>query len=339
MVTIYDLANLVLSDIMNIYYESGQDFDNVIKYLNGDSTQFDNIFDSYGELSQINRDSVKKVIMLNIFSYAYLVNLYNFSIDLDSDSCEKYLSVLESLNPQEIFDMFASFSPEVKIFYEDASEYLTNTYIFRYCCWENLFREGHKKTLFKINPFAILEYKDTKLEDGFIETEVYIQLFDDLYNKAVEQASIDPELLDEDDADRFDQLVIEHFLSIVDKHFNSDSTQIEYFFSTIFSNIYENITLNVKTNKKQRKKYSSLIAKFEEYSINDLIIMFMENYSFAIDVIDIFLTYNSYLEKGELINRRISFLKKGNAEKLAELNPFYNNDIKVLERHKEKGSI
>ena len=54
--------------------------------------------------------------MLNIFSYAYLVNLYNVRIDLDSENSEKYLNILESLNSQEIIDMFSCFSPEIKIF-------------------------------------------------------------------------------------------------------------------------------------------------------------------------------------------------------------------------------
>ena len=55
--------------------------------------------------------------MLNIFSYAYLVNLYNVRIDLDSENSEKYLNILESLNPQEIIDMFSCFSPEIKNFF------------------------------------------------------------------------------------------------------------------------------------------------------------------------------------------------------------------------------
>ena len=338
MVTIYDLANLVLNDILTIYCNSNDDFSEVIKYLNGTSTKFDNIFDSYGAFSKEDKDTIKKVIMLNIFSYAYLVNLYNIRIDLDSENSEKYLNILESLNPQEIIDMFSCFSPEIKIFFEDASGYLSNTYIFKYCCWQNLFAEGKKYLLFKMNPFAMLEQNDLDLGDGFVETEVNIQTFDDLYEKALENAALDPELGEENDPDEFDALVIEHFIELINNHFSFDKEKIEAFFATIFSNIYENITLNIKINKKQRKKYSSLISKFEEYSIDDLIKLFENNYGFAIDVIDIFLTYNSYLEKGELINRRIDFLKRGNIKMLASLNPFYEEDKIVLKRHKEKGS-
>lgn len=339
MVTIYEVANLVLNDIMNIYCKGNNDFSEVIKYLNGNSNRFDKVFDSYGETVKNNKNTIRRVIMLNIFSYAYLVNLYKIKIDLDSDACEKYLSILESLDPSEIFDMFACFSPEVKIFYEDASEYLTNTYIFKYCCWQTLFVERKKATLFKINPFSIMEQNDLDLGDGFIETEANIQTFDNLYEKALEKASLDPELNEDDDPDKFDALVIEHLIELINEYFGNNEKQKEAFFATIFSNIYENITLNIKINKKQRKKYESLLTKFEEYTISDFINMFESNYSFAIDIIDIFITYNSYLEKGELISRRIEFLTKGNSQKLAELNPFYEQDNAVLKRQKEKGSL
>ena len=49
MVTIYEVANLVLNDIMNIYCKGNDDFSEVIKYLNGNSNRFDKVFDSYGE--------------------------------------------------------------------------------------------------------------------------------------------------------------------------------------------------------------------------------------------------------------------------------------------------
>ena len=338
MVTVYDLAKLILNDILNIYSSSEDDFSEIIKYLNGNSTKYDNVFDSYGNYSNQDKSLVKKVIMLNIFSYAYLVNLYNVRIGLDSETSEKFLDVLNQLNYHEIIDMFDCFSPEIKAFFEDSSKYLTNTYIFKFCCWQNLLAQGKKSQLFKLNPFAFFEQDDISLGDGFVETEVNIQTFDNLYEKALEKASLDPELGEEDDLDNFDILLIEHFNELVHSHFKEDLPKIESFFASIFSNIYENVSLNIKINPKQRKKYKSLMTKFEEYSISDLINMFENSYSFAIDIIDIFFTYNSFLEKGELINRRLDFLKKGNTQMLEQLNPFYEEEKSILKRLKEKGS-
>ena len=337
MVTLYDLANTILQDLMTVYYDDDNaQFDDIIRFLNGESDKYNSIFNSYDSLKTINHNSVKRVIMLIIFSYAYLVNLYNVRIDLDSENSQKYLDYLESIDAKEIIDMFACHSPEIKTFYEDCSNYLTNTYIYRYCCWANAFAERKQDVILKLNPFALLEYQDIDLGDGFVETEVCIQLFDDLYNKAVEEAAADPELVDNDE-EIFSRLVIDYFREAVDNHFNGNTFQINQFYSLIFSNIYENITLN-STQKRQRKKYKTLIKKMEEYSISDLISLFMESYQLAIDVIDIFIMYNNNLEKEELINRRIKFLKKGNQQKLAEINPFYERDNEVLKRHKKNSS-
>lgn len=339
MVTIYDLANSALQDILNVFNSSDDTtFNDIVDFLNGRNNKFSGILESYALTTSCDQNMLKKVIMLNLFSYAYLVNLYNVQIDLNSDNSLIYQEYLESLDPKEIINMFSCHSPEIKSFFEDCSSYLTSSYIYRYCCWANMFREGKKSVLFKINPFATLEYQDNQLDEGFVETEVYIQLFDDLHNKAIENSSKDPEVNDDTATEEFDRILIDNFIQIIDEHFNGNFDEISNFYSVIFSNIFENITLNIKANKKQRKKFASLIEKFEEYSLSDLITLFAENYQFAIDIIDLFLMYNTSLEKQELINRRLEFLRKGNREKLAELNPYYESDNQVLKRLKEKSS-
>lgn len=85
MVTLYDLANTILQDLMTVYYDDDNaQFDDIIRFLNGESDKYNSIFNSYDSLKTINHNSVKRVIMLIIFSYAYLVNLYNVRMNLDS---------------------------------------------------------------------------------------------------------------------------------------------------------------------------------------------------------------------------------------------------------------
>ena len=66
--------------------------------------------------------------------------------------------------------------------------------------------------------------------------------------------------------------------------------------------------------------------------------LFMDNYQFAIEIIDSFITFNDNLEKDDLIKRRLEFMKKGDSQKLAEINPFYARDVEVLKKIKKKSS-
>lgn len=336
MVSLYDLSCLILKDIMIAYDVSNEQLDDVISFLNDKNDKFNEILKSYDILKEEDYHVIKRVIMLTIISYAYLVNLYNVRIDIDAENSQKYVDYLESLSAKEIVDMFACHSPEIKTFYGDSANYVNNSYIYRYCCWANALSEGKEFMVLKLNPFTLLECQDINLGDGFVETEVCIQLFDDLYCKALEMALMDSEAAVTESLE-FSKIIVDYFREGVDNHFNGDVSQINCFYSLIFSNIYENIIINSNT-KKQRRKFKTLIQKIEECSTADLMTLFMDSYQFAIEIIDSFITFNDNLEKDDLIKRRLEFMKKGNSQKLAEINPFYARDVEVLKKIKKKSS-
>ena len=47
-------------------------------------------------------------------------------------------------------------------------------------------------------------------------SKVYIQLFDDLHNKAIENSSKDPEVNDDTATEEFDRILIDNFIQIID---------------------------------------------------------------------------------------------------------------------------
>ena len=333
MVSLYDVAECILKDIIIV---NNWHYEDIVEYLNCENNKFDNIFNTYSIAREIDYDVLKRIMMFNIFMYAYLVNLYNVKIGLDTSNSQNFVNYIEALNYKEIVALFACHSPEIKIIFEDCLCYISGSYIFRYCCWMNAYAQGRQSSILKLNPFALLEMQDADLGDGFVESEVYIQLFEDLYNKALEEAAVNAEY--EEDDEEFSKLLVHCLQNKIKDHFNDDIGKINDFCAFLLSSVYENITINLKNSKMLKKKYEAILSKYGEYELLELINLFMDSYHFAYDIINVFLTYNDGLEKEELINRRIIFMKKGNMKKLAEINPFYKNDVEVLKRHNKRSS-
>ena len=95
MVSLYDLSCLILKDIMIAYDVSSEQLDDVISFLNDKNDKFNEILKSYDILKEEDYHVIKRVIMLTIISYAYLVNLYNVRIDIDAENSKKYVDYLE----------------------------------------------------------------------------------------------------------------------------------------------------------------------------------------------------------------------------------------------------
>lgn len=337
MKNIYDFAYQILSDITTITSKGDTKVQLIIDFLTAEKSSKE-LFSSY-EFGDFEPNSVKKVVMLTIFSCAYLVNLYDIKRGVNEEQAEAILEQIRNLTPQEIINLFNEYDSLIATVLDDVYDYLDNTYIFRYCCWLNLLAENKQKELLRLNPFVIFEYDALDLGDSFKEMEVTIQLFNDIYDKALEETAKDPELGDENDREFFNNLFIENFYSQVDEHFQNNDKAIAEFYSLILGNVYESLTNNAFKSKKNKRIYKSLLETLEKKPVSELITSFLTDSKFAITIIDAFLSINDVIEKDELIKRRTIFNQKGNIKRLREFNPYYQSDEQVLKRKKEGSKI
>ena len=344
MLNIYDLAYQILFDITNDFVvDDTRDtyFKVFLDFLTSDNTKLEKVFDRYKDWNNISRKSLKITMMLIVFSTSYLKNLYDVKRDVDYDDAIEEVEYLETLTVSDIIALFYEQDENIKRYLEDYLEYSSNSYIYRNACWQNLLMEQKAFQLLKINPVEILNYDDAYLGDGFKEMENVIQTLDDLYSKSLNEAYNDPEFATDEDIESVRQhddcLVMEKFYNNVWEHFAGNQAGIAEFYLLIFANVYEKTTISIPKKKSLKKKRARLLQLLEENSNEDLIAMFENNWQFAIEIIDTFISINDGLEKEELINRRLEFLKVGNIARLNEFNVYHQRDEIVLKRHKKTG--
>lgn len=344
MLNIYDLAYQILFDITNDFVvDDTRDtyFKVFLDFLTNDNTKLEKVFDRYKDWNNISRKSLKITMMLIVFSTSYLKNLYDVKRDVDYDDAIEEVEYLETLTVSDIIALFYEQDENIKRYLEDYLEYSSNSYIYRNACWQNLLMEQKASQLLKINPVEILNYDDAYLGDGFKEMENVIQTLDDLYSKSLNEAYNDPEFATDEDIESVRQhddcLVMEKFYNNVWEHFAGNQAGIAEFYLLIFANVYEKTTITIPKKKSLKKKRARLLQLLEENSNEDLIAMFENNWQFAIEIIDTFISINDGLEKEELINRRLEFLKVGNITRLNEFNVYHQRDEIVLKRHKKTG--
>ena len=338
-INIYDLAYEILLNFLEEYPINSSETSQkeMVAFFFGASSKYDSLFDNY---PNIDYATIKQVMLLIMISNAYLTNIYDIKRGINTENAEDIIEMLEGMNNNSIIKLFKdNLGFSLRIF-EDCHEYLYNSYIFRYFCWMTAIKENKLRNLIKLNPFIIFENQDNDLGDGFRETEMIFQLFNDLYGKALNDVE-DSEVIDEEyepdevESNSFNKSLYEYFWQLVRDHFNHDEKKIEDFCAAILGSVYECLNIYAKDNEKIRSNNEELLEMFETMSKDELINLFLNDYSFTLKIIDYFISYNDLIEKGDLIRRRKKFLKKGNIDRLAELNPFYKHEQQVLNRLKK----
>lgn len=140
----------------------------------------------------------------------------------------------------------------------------------------------------------ILETDTALLDKGFTQTELTIQLFYDLYDKALEESSEDTEYTEEEDENIFNKLIIKNFRRLISNHFKDNENEIANFYSMILGIVYENLILHTEKKKRYQKQRLNLIRKLEEYSPEDLICLLQTDDKFTSDIINLFISYNDF---------------------------------------------
>lgn len=336
MVNVYDYSYQLLYDasIECCNKLVGFEYQKLIAFLTTDNTEIEKVFKEF-ETIPINHKYLKKIMMLTIVSCAYLVCEYKLSLEIDEEEMREALKIIENLNYKEIISMYEQNNSYLKKIYDHYTEYANGTYIYRFNCWQNLFREDKIKTILRLNPFVTLDFDDIFMEKIFPETESTIELLYIFYNQALYKAEIDPEY-NEEDHDYFNILVMEHFFDLTSDYFNNDISQIDSFYSMIIGIVYENIAI-IK-EEKYKRKFSLLLNELENTPLKDLIAKFYNNHEFALQIIDLFIEFNDFLEVGNLVDRRINFLKLNKNSKLKKFNPHFDEEEQTLIRMKEKSA-
>lgn len=325
MCSIYDVAYDVLLDLCDCYIESG--YEKILSFFFSDSSPLESLFDNVYDLD-INKKMVKKIVILTFISNAYLYNLYNLERGIYPETCKSNIDLLELLDSREALRQFYDSPMEFKEIFEDSYCYLYDTYIFRYNCWETLQNKNKTRTLWRINPFTVLELTDNVLEEGFEETEEAIQTIYNLYDLAevIVQNTFNV-------GDNYDLEVVKIFKKLLIERFGSDKNRLKTLCSILLGNVYENLYVyNLPVAS------ASLIITLEFSDIEALIDVFLKDDYFADSVLSYFFSYNQMLSKEELIGNRRSFVKKGNVKRLKDFNPYFNKDEQVLKRRKNNDS-
>lgn len=321
----YDVLELTINTIENIYGENiNKITDELLIFLTTDSSRYEELFDQikYTNLLE-NKSYYKKIMMLIIVSTFYKVNLYYTEKGMDIDYEEQ--SLLEEKNYNQIIDEFRDSEDNPYVFQAIACfcEYLNRSYILKNNCMEEIIAQDKLNIIMEINPFEILNFTNCINPNMLLETEKMIQDFIDLYDCSQNSGCED------------EYEIIDIFKEKIDEHFDNDDKKI-IFYKYIFSNVYEIIITKCKDNAPFKRRYKYLIQEFlkNDISFNDLYDKFLNDYKFADDLINLFLTANDDLLENDLIERRNYFKSIGNISLLKSLNPFYDEEEKIFEKRK-----
>ena len=322
----YDVLELTINTIKNIY---GEDIikttDELLKFLTTDSSKYEELFGQIKYTNLIeNKLFYKKIMMLIIVSTFYKVNLYYTEKGMDLDYEEQ--SLLEEKNYNEIIEDFRDLENNPYVFQAIACfcEFSNRSYILKNNCMEEIIAQNKLDVIMEINPFEILNFTNCINPNLLLETEKMIQDFIDLYDCSQNG----------DCEDEYE--IIDIFKEKIEKHFDNDQQKILIFYKYIFSNVYESIITKCKNNRPLKSRYKYLIREFSknDISFDELYDKFLNDYQFADELINFFLTANDDLLENDLIERRSYFKTIGNVGLLKSLNPFYDKEEKIFEKRK-----
>lgn len=332
MTNIYDYAYQLLDDIINEYND--QAFPLLMQFLTTDTSNLEIIFNKY---PQLNKHYTKHVMMSIIFSHAYLTSKYDIVRGIDIDYAKDNIDFLEELSIAQIIQLFKEANSNIETIYEYFYKYVNNTYIYRYCCWQNILRENKMPIVLQLNPFAILECENISLELLFPETESTIQSFLNIYEKATADLLIELNLLGKIYPHEFNPLLIQNIHELTQEFFQNNMSEIFQFYLMILGNVYENIAIS--SSNKAKRQYKPLIKEIESLSPDELFNKLINEPNFALKIINLFLLYNNNLENGELITMHNKFIKLGKNNNLQKLNPYFARECQTLKRLKETSSL
>lgn len=335
----YDVFMLFLNKITNRYGENRKVLKSIIvDVLINERSIFNEDLKSFIDDDFIKLDTCKRVIIFMLVSKSYVMNYYDSVHKINSSYTENVIDELEHLTFDDVIGLFYKPTELTDDILEDFFAYISRPYVFESKAKELIFKDGKLSTLFKLNPFEILDIWDYIPDEEFLESEKYIQTFFNLYDKAISDVSID-EFGASENYDEIDEYEYNLLINNICDHFEDDSTKILIFLSYIMSNVYEFLVIQRKYNPKDYEDFFDLIDYLEYNDIYTLKDEFLNNQDFALRIIDLFVEINGTLYEDDLINRREDFKKCGDVKLLRKLNPYYDDEEIVYKEIKETSAL
>lgn len=319
----YEALSLVVFKIRDKYQSDEKILEELVLLLTSDSSSFESVLVKIIDDFSCEYGSFSKRLLINIMlEKAYLLNCYDLSRGINSEYANDKKNILESIDSNEGIELFKS-DYEFSLNVADAFlEYIDRPYIFKYQSKNLILSSNLMNELLKICPFAIFDLFDQIAQDRFIQSEIQIQEFYDMYNKAY--SYIRDDTLDEKDSyNSEDEYLATTFINSLNIYFNNDINEICNFIHYILGNIYEALVTFKSQDDPELSEYFDLIPIFEKAKVVDIINKFLNDTGFAIRIINCFVDSNAYLEEFDLLERRDIFKKNGDIKTLKRLNPHY----------------
>ena len=332
----YEALSLIVFKIRDKYQGDEKILEELVLLLTSDNSSFENDLKEiindfsceYGKFS-------KRVLISIMLEKAYLLNCYDLSRGINSEYANDKKNILESINTNEGIELFVNNYEFALNIVDSFLEYLDRPYIFKYQSKNLILSSKLINKLLNICPFAIFDLFNQVAQDRFIQSEIQIQEFCDMYNKAYSYVRED--ILDEKDCyNSEDEYLATTFINSLNIYFNYDINEIGNFLHYILGNIYEALVTFKNLGDFELREYFDLIPLLEKSKVVDIINKFLNDTGFAIRIINCFVDSNAYLEDYDLLERRDIFKKYGNVNNLKRLNPHYVEEEYAFSKIKKR---
>lgn len=284
------------------------------------NTLFLNIFNEYK--IDVDLNEVKRIIMLMIASKSYIMRTYDEQKGINSYSIEDIKREFDNLDYMDVLDYFYSKDDIVLSWIEDFNSYIKRPYIFQSMSKSIVIKNNLLSELLSINPFEVLSLGDHIKDDSYLQSEIAIQQFFDIYDMALLEFY----------GDEIDEDKDEFFANLFLKKLEEQNINMNEFILYTISNVYETLSIAIVESCSEYYKYKWLKKKIEDSSTSLLLSYFYNDATFRIGVIDVFVMSNESLIEGDLISKRNTFKSDGNTLVLKRLNPYYLEEEIVYKR-------
>ncbi len=341
----YEVLVYISDRIVDKYHSGNEDeiVEELDLLLRTTESEFEEDLESkLQDLSLSNIAECKRIMFLIAASKSFLLTNYDIVHDIDKEAASKMFNKLRGLSSSELLEEIKNDSVLRIGILEDFIDYINRPYIFQNQSKELAFTKKLLPILLKLNPYEILDINDYIPSNKFIDSEIMIQMFLDVYEKSLAYSIRDCEEGYEDEPEEYfdccedpeddfseeyydeqDKQLVAVFLNNLREALGNDENRVCNFIHYILGNIYESLMVYQDANDKDAKKYFRLIRELEDTQVTDLINAFLTDYRFTLLIIDCFIFCNDSLGESDLIIRREAFKRFGNVPKLQRLNPQY----------------
>lgn len=315
-------ALIVFIDNLETSYEGIDVNKAIMDFVTHEDSKYDKMFTTYYECV-FSLSSIKLCLMRTFVSRSYMLNYYDFKKGINEEYAEGMLEELDNLDADQVYQGFFSHEELYEDILDDFLEFIDRPFIFQNKAMEMVYKEK-KDVVLDLNLLEIFDLPFFVPSDKYSRSELVIQDFFDLYNKAAAVSQGDEESF------------VANFSQELESYLSNDEEKSFEFISYLLANVYEALAIEYHQKDSSLKEYFNLVPIFEKNSLDTLVAMFYEEEEFALTIIDLFIMINSSLNEYELYDKRNAFKDTGDELILKRLNPYYEEEEVIYEKWKSE---